>query len=589
MKKFVTMAVAMLAVLSLTGSCSKDDSGVTPPDPDPGKEVPDTPGNEDVKPLTKVPFNKGLNLSDWFNVSDIRYFKADTYTDKDFDNLKSLGIDALRLPLNFPIFMGGAPEYKFSDSFLTALDKAVDMALKRDMYIILDQHSYYGSRMFPEGYGEQLVSAGLRQLAQRYKDRSDHLIIELFNEPGGTYLEANWPEMQKRLIAGIRAIDKNRILIVTGYGCMIDELMKLPEYDDKRLIHTFHFYNPFIFTHQGANWDNNPLQNIGAVDFPYDATTMPAAPESFNGNAEYTGYYNSYPAQGTEKYIGDLLMNLYSWASQNGRLLFCGEFGTLTSAPSESRARWYKTVCDYFAAYGISWTAWEYRDTKTPNFGIFKGANIFESNLDVDLCDAMGLTVPESYRTGCPEVVIFDDEIPFWWQQGGKWEGYEPKIDFMCKENPEGGSLNCIRWDVDDKWGGLVMTPWPVADFSRQHSAGANLEFSIRADREFDSLTVRFTQYKEGAAWQWRNMVEICTSKGGSSDINFAADGQWHRVSIPLSKFYIHGTQGDWKDAPGAGDEGFAWDCINHIEFVPEGNGNLVGKTIYLDNIRIRK
>lgn len=589
MKKFVTMAVAMLAVLSLTGSCSKDNSGVTPPDPDPGKEVPDTPGNEDVKPLTKVPFNKGLNLSDWFNVSDIRYFKADTYTDMDFDNLKSLGIDALRLPLNFPVFMGGAPEYKFSDSFLTALDKAVDMALKRDMYVILDQHSYYGSRMFPEGYGEQLVSAGLRQLAQRYKDRSDHLIIELFNEPGGTYLESNWPEMQKRLIAEIRAIDKNRILIVTGYGCMIDELMKLPEYDDTRLIHTFHFYNPFIFTHQGANWDNNPLQHIGAVDFPYDATTMPAAPEFFNGNAEYTEYYNSYPAQGTEKYIGDLLMNVYSWASQHGKLLFCGEFGTLTSAPSGSRARWYKTVCDYFAAYGISWTAWEYRDTKTPNFGIFKGANIFESNLDVDLCDAMGLTIPESYRTGCPEVVIFDDEIPFWWQQGGKWEGYEPKIDFMCKENPEGGSLNCIRWDVDDKWGGLVMTPWPVADFSRQHSAGASLEFSIRADSEFDSLTVRFTQYKEGAAWQWRNMVEICTSKGGSSDINFAADGQWHRVSIPLSKFYIHGTQGDWKDAPGAGDEGFAWDCINHIEFVPEGKENLVGKTIYLDNIRIRK
>ena len=43
------------------------------------------------------------------------------------------------------------------------------------------------------------------------------------------------------------------------------------------------------------------------------------------------------------------------------------------------------------------------------------------------------------------------------------------------------------------------------------------------------------------------------------------------------------------KDAPDEGEEGFAWDCINHLEIVPEGNNNVLGKTVYIDNIVIKK
>lgn len=483
--------------------------------------------------------------------------------------------------------MGNAPEYKFSDKFLNTLDKALEMAENREMCVIIDNHSYYGSRTFPEGYGEQLVAAGFRQLAARYKNHGEKVIFELFNEPGGSYLQQHWGEMQQRLISEIRAIDQSRIIIVTPPGCHYYELKDLPEYDDKRLIYTFHFYAPFIFTHQGANWDKIPLEYLSDLPFPYDAQRMPVMPSQLKGT-EYETSFANYPAQGTEKYIGDELMTIYSWATQNNKLLFCGEFGTLTSTPKEDRARWYKTVCDYFSAFGISWTAWEYRDTNTPNFGIFNGANIFESNLDTDLLDAMGFTTPPQYANGCPPVNFYQDEIPSWWSQSGKWDGYEPKIDFACKDNPFEG-VNCIRWDVDNKWGGVVMTPWPVADFIKQYKADANLEFAIRTTQEIDKLVVRFVQYKTGAKWQWRNMVEIGTTGGAAKQFTFPADGKWHTLSIPLSSFWIHGTQGEWKDAPEEGEEGFAWDCINHLEIVPEGNEKLLGKTIFFDNIIIRK
>lgn len=394
--------------------------------------------------------------------------------------------------------------------------------------------------------------------------------------------------MQQRMIAEIRNIDKQIIIIATAVGCSYKRLNEIPEYNDKRMIYTFHFYDPFLFTHQGANWDNLAIEKIKNVPFPYDAASMPAMPSEFKGT-EFEEYYNLYPAQGTEKFIGEVLMDAYSWALSNNKLLFCGEFGTLTTCPTAERAHWYKTVCDYFSAYGIAWTAWEYRDTKVPNFGIFKGANIFESNLDVELINAMGLTLPPGYENGCPQVIYFDDEIPFWWNQGGKWDGYEPKIDFMCKDKPYDGSLNCIRWDIDNIWGGLVMTSWPVADFTTQYNAGASLQFAIRTTDTLDKLVVRFTQYKTGALYQWRNMTEISTTDGAATAYQFANDGEWHIISIPLQKLWIRGTQGTWKDAPDEGEEGFAWDCINHLEIVPEGNNNVLGKTVYIDNIVIKK
>ena len=100
---------------------------------------------------------------------------------------------------------------------------------------------------------------------------------------------------------------------------------------------------------------------------------------------------------------------------------------------------------------------------------------------------------------------------------------------------------------------------------------------------------VRFTQYKTGALYQWRNMTEISTNDGAATAYQFANDGEWHIISIPLQKLWIRGTQGTWKDAPDEGEEGFAWDCINHLEIVPEGNTNVLGKTVYIDNIVIKK
>lgn len=580
MKQFFFAALSCMMLMF--AACSEKNVSTEPdPDPTPGPN----PDVEEVEPLKAVPFSKGFNLSDWLNTSEEYWFVPDKYKEEDFDDLKTLGVDVVRIPINFPLFMGAAPAYTFNQKLYDVLDKVVEWGAARGMYVILDQHSGFGNTGFTAEH-EDLVASGLRQLATRYKGK-DHVVIELFNEPNGSYVQDNWDKIQQRLVSEVRSIDKNVIIIATGVNSGLKALTRVAEIQDSRIIYTFHYYNPFLFTHQGAEWI--PSKHIANVPFPYDADKMPAMPAEFKGNAEYEEYYNIYAAQGNEQAIAQELMEVYSWATDHDKLIFCGEFGTLTTASRGDRNRWYKAVCDNLAAFGIPWTAWEYSSGSMPNFGVFKGTKNFDTNLDADLIRAMGLNVPPQYESGCPEVVYFDDEVPDWWTQGSKWDGYEPKIDFSCKEDPYDESLKCIRWDIDNVWGGLTMSTWPVSDFSEQFNAGASLEFAIRTTDEIDKMIVRFVQYKTGAPWNWRIVEEISTTNADKPAYRFANDGKWHLIRIPLQSMWICGTQGNWKLGPDEGDEGFAWDCIQHLEFAPEGNESLLGKTVYIDNIRIRK
>ena len=535
-----------------------------------------------------APFNKGVNLSDWFNHEDSKYLRYDTYTDNDFADMASMGIDVVRLPLNFKAFMDANNNYSFSSDFLTALDYAVDLALQHNMYVILDQHSFYGSRWFPDN-GEEIVTSGLRQLAERYKDKNDKVVYELFNEPGGNCAESGWGEMQRRLIAAIRAIDTKHWIIATPYGCGIDNLWDLPEYSDSKLIYTFHFYKPFLFTHQGANWDGIPLQYISTVPFPYNRDTMPAKPSQFEGNAEYEAYYKNYPNEAiTTDRMRDKIVTAVNWARLRNAPLFVGEFGTLTSVPNEDRCRWYKAVCDMLAKNGIAYTTWEYRKQSSGiDFGMFPQdkACIFNLSLNCDLAEAMGFKAPD---LSSPQSICFYGDYPqSWWTP----DYSDSNINFDCSDSPAEGSC-CLSWKITGNYSTLNMPVWPVADFSAYPGANAKLEFSIKATEDISKINVRFVQYKSSVQYQWRNLVTVGTSTDvpDNHGLRIVADGNWHRVSVPLSFFWIWGTSGtgeNWKNQPGSGDEGFAWDCVNALQFAAEGESSLIGKTVWIDDIRI--
>ena len=83
-----------------------------------------------LKLPAQTPFKHGVNLTTWFQTTDVRQLQFTKYTRKDFVNIKSLGCDVIRLPINLFYMAGGKPDYTIDPIFFEFLDQAVNWALR---------------------------------------------------------------------------------------------------------------------------------------------------------------------------------------------------------------------------------------------------------------------------------------------------------------------------------------------------------------------------------------------------------------------------------------------------------------------------
>jgi endoglucanase len=107
--------------------------------------------------------------------------------------------------------------------------------------------------------------------------------------------------------------------------------LELPE--DKNLILTIHYYDPFEFTHQGASWAKDSAKWKGRKWAGTDAETT-AVRKSFTRAAD--------------------------WAKKHKVPIFLGEFGAYQEADMESRARWTRCIVSEAERLGFSWAYWEF-------------------------------------------------------------------------------------------------------------------------------------------------------------------------------------------------------------------------------------
>jgi endoglucanase len=92
----------------------------------------------------------------------------------------------------------------------------------------------------------------------------------VLNEPHGISASL-WGTIQGGVINAIRTVDTKHAIMVGGVNFnTYTELQNLPVYSDPNLIYTFHFYDPFMFTHQGSTWNTRRCLPFG-VPYP----TMP--------------------------------------------------------------------------------------------------------------------------------------------------------------------------------------------------------------------------------------------------------------------------------------------------------------------------
>jgi len=269
----------------------------------------------------QVPFHKGVNLDSWLQDKNVGLTQFTRCTKQDFINIKSLGCDVIRLPINLHFMTNGAPDYTIDPLLFEYLDSAVVWAEGLKIYLILDNHTLTYANTDP-GVGTILTKIW-PQMANRYKGHSSYIFYEVLNEPYGITTKV-WGQIQQKAIDAIRAIDTTHTIIIGGSAWnSYNELQNLPVYSDTNLIYTFHFYDPFIFTTQGE--DAAGLESLAGVPFPYDKNRMPASPASLKGTwAEIL--LNDYYKTETVDSIKKLLDVAIAFKRARKVPVYCGEF-----------------------------------------------------------------------------------------------------------------------------------------------------------------------------------------------------------------------------------------------------------------------
>ena len=336
--------------------------------------------------LAQAPFSRGVNLKDWFQAGNARQVQFTKYTRKDFINIKSLGCDAIRLPINMHYMTSGAPDYKFDPVFFNFLDSAVTWAENLKIYLILDNHSF-----------DAAISAGpvlikvWAQMAEHYCEGSKYIMYEILNEPHDIPTPV-WGEIQQNVINAIRNKDTKHTIIVGGSNFnRYTELKNLPVYTDTNLIYTFHFYDPFLFTHQGAKWTG--MTSVSGVPFPYNAAKMPSLQTSLNNNAWLDSLINNYKTDGTVAKIKTLIDEAVNFRKARNVKIFCGEWGVyIPHSENNDRVYWYEIVRKYLDENSIPWTIWDYQG----GFGLMNAntAGVFDYDLNIPLLRALGFNIP---------------------------------------------------------------------------------------------------------------------------------------------------------------------------------------------------
>ena len=152
--------------------------------------------------MAQTPFKRGVNLTGWFQTMSTRQIQFTKYTKKDLENIKSLGCDVIRLPINLFYMTTGKPDYKIDPLFFDFLDQVVNWAEELNIYLMLDNHTSDDMASKNPDLESALVKVWT-QMAGHYKSRSNFLLYEIMNEPNGITTPV-WGKIQQSAIDAIR-------------------------------------------------------------------------------------------------------------------------------------------------------------------------------------------------------------------------------------------------------------------------------------------------------------------------------------------------------------------------------------------------
>ncbi|MFT4111652.1 glycoside hydrolase family 5 protein [Silvibacterium sp.] len=332
----------------------------------------------------------GINLSNWFASGDLSpQHLASAVTEADLTAIHAMGFDSVRIGVEPSLIARHGQLTPANPAALAALHKAVDEALAAHLAVTLcvfPSDDYKHGLSGEWGIGE--LTETWRILATRFAGSDpEHVFYELINEPE-VQDAYRWMGIEARLMEAVRGVDPEHTIIAAGANySSLEDLLATEPLHDRNVIYTFHFYEPYPFTHQGATWGSAEWPYYKSIPYPATPAQMMEQLKEVPGDlARYYLYLYAAGGWNAETIAGRVAFAA-TWGKERGVPVIANEFGVYRdTADAASRMRWLHDVRTAFEGNGIGWTMWDYAG----NFGVVRSVN-GKTEPDAAVLDALGL------------------------------------------------------------------------------------------------------------------------------------------------------------------------------------------------------
>lgn len=322
---------------------------------------------------TPTPFGKCVNLGNMLEAPNEGEWGFVVQEDF-FATIADAGFTAVRIPTKWSGHAGANPPYTINSTFLARMTEVVGWALDAGLQVILNIHHYDEIMVTPDAHTARVIALW-SQIATHFSAYPDELAFEILNEPFGALTDAKWNALYPQLIDTIRQTNPTRRIVFGGTWWnsfhTLDELI-LPA-DKSNLIATFHYYLPFEFTHQGAEWVDGSNAWLG---------------QTWGTPTDYQNIATDFD------WVRD-------WADDNNIPVLLGEFGAYYKADQASRLLYTEAVRMTAEDHDFSWCYWEF----AAGFGIY--------NVNTDqFNDLYPMLIPQTFTNSLEmDEQVFLDEL----------------------------------------------------------------------------------------------------------------------------------------------------------------------------------
>ncbi|MBX6751395.1 MAG: cellulase family glycosylhydrolase [Micromonosporaceae bacterium] len=262
------------------------------------------------------------------------------FTDADAALLAEIGLNCVRIPVNYRHFEDDAAPFELKEAGFALLDRVIDALARHGVYSIIDLHALPGrqnehwhsdnpthvAKFWQHRHFQDRVVHLWEALADRYKHRPEVAGYNPVNEPSDRTGQV-LPVFYRRLEKAIRAIDNRHILFLDGNKYSSD----------------FSVFDPA-----------DPLPNCVYTAHDY------ALPGIAGDATEYPGTVRG--EHFDRGVVEQTFLRRTAFMRQTGTPIWIGEFGPVYPTEDEWRYQLLRDQLAIYQEYGASWSLWTYKD-----------------------------------------------------------------------------------------------------------------------------------------------------------------------------------------------------------------------------------